>query len=219
MLPSSGPYAIRLDSFPEEDQAALKSIFDAPTAMVELPETRVVTRPEIFDFLMGDLIFTAAVLRVQGRAKYKMWRDEGDPPGLVRFDDTTGVRQIIQLMRREPGRWVFYSKGTIDVGLFTVYGGSAFIVLHEEREGALWTQARVYAKVEGVVLEQGARLLGLVESVIRRKGFIFIEAAASVAEMAAAEPEKILQDVEGSAEVDPKTVEEFRRRFGPDAKK
>jgi hypothetical protein len=216
-LPTSGPYAIKLESFSGENQAKLKTVFDAPTAMVELPETRVVSRPEIFAFLLGDLPFTAGVLRAQGRAAYKMWREEGDPPDEVRFDDTTGIRQIVQLMRRESGRWVFFSKGTYDLGLFTVYGRSAFIVLVEERGGALWTQARVYAKVEGVVLEQGARFLGLVEGVLRRKSFAFIEAASKVAEAAAAEPGRLYRDVKGSAEVDSAALEEFRRRFVPDS--
>jgi len=199
-LPTSGPYAIKLETFSEEDQAKLHSIFDLPTAMVELPETRVETRSDIFGFLLGDLAFTAGVLRAQKRAVYKIWQEPDDPPGQWQFDDTTGV---------------FFSKGTYDLGLFTVHGRTAFIVLNEEREGALWTRARVYAKVDGVVLEQGARFLGLVEGLIRRKSFVFIEAASKVAEMAAAEPERILRDVEGSPEVDPATVEEFKRRFGP----
>ena len=214
-LPTSGPYAIKLETFSEEDQAKLHSIFDLPTAMVELPETRVETRSDIFGFLLGDLAFTAGVLRAQKRAVYKIWQEPDDPPGQWQFDDTTGIRQVLQLLRTEPGRRVFFSKGTYDLGLFSVHGRTAFIVLNEEREGALWTRARVYAKVDGVVLEQGARFLGLVEGLIRRKSFVFIEAASKVAEMAAAEPERILRDVEGSPEVDPATVEEFKRRFGP----
>ena len=213
VLPTSGPYAINLESYSPEDQVKLRSVFDAPTAMVELAETRVETRTPLYTFLLGDLAFTAGVLRAQGRAAYKIWREEGDPSDQVRFDDTTGIRQVVQLLRREPGRWVFFSKGTYDLGLFTVFGETAFIVLFEEREGALWTQARVYAKVEGVVLEQGARILGLVEGLIRRKAFVFIEAASSVAARAAADPWHLYADVKGSKEVNPATLEEFKRRF------
>lgn len=213
LLPTSGPYAIRLESFPEEDQARLRTVFDVPTAMVELPETRVETRPEIFEFLLGRLAFTAGVLRLQGRAAYRIWREAGDPEDQVRFDDTRGIRLLARLLRREPGRWTFFSAGTYDLGLFTVYGRSVIIVLYEVRDGALFTRARVYAKVEGIVLEQGARFLGLVEGLIRRKSFVFIEAASAVAEMAAKEPERIAREAEGSAEVDPETLEEFKRRF------
>lgn len=214
VLPTSGPYAIKIESFPEADQAKLRSVFDAPTAMVELPETRVASRTEIFEFLLGNLPFTAGVLRAQGLAEYKIWRDPADPPGHVRFDDSKGILLIAEVLRREPRRWTFFSKGTFNLGLFTVPGRTVIIVVYEEREGALWTTARVYARVEGVVLEQGARLFQLVEGAIRKRGFVFINAACAVAEMAAAEPERILREVGGSAEVDPGALEEFRRRFG-----
>lgn len=211
VLPTTGPYAIKIESFPEEDQAKLRGVFDLPTAMVELPLTKVETRTELFEYLLTDLAFTAGVLRAQKKAVYKIWRDFGDPPGQVRFDDTAGINLVARLLRREPGRWVFHSKGIFDFGLFAVAGATVIIVIHEEREGALWTHARVYAKVEGIVLEQGARFLGLVENAIRRRAFVFIEASCAVAEMAAKEPDRILKDVEGSPEVDPASLEAFRR--------
>ena len=214
-----GPYALQWESFSEEDQAKLHSVFDLPTAMVELPLTKVETRTELFEFLLTDLVFTAGVLRAQKRASYKLWRDYGDPPGQVRFDDTAGICLVAQRLKREPGRWVFHSKGTFDFGIFAVPGSTVIIVIHEEREGALWTQARVYAKVEGVVLESGARFLGLVENAIRKRAFVFIEASCAVAEMAAKEPERILEDARLSQEVDPAALEEFRRRFVPDGRK
>jgi hypothetical protein len=214
VFPTEGPYALRMESFPGEDQAKLHGVLDLPTAMVELPLTKVETRPELFEYLLTDLAFTAGVLRAQKRAVYKIWRDHGDPPGQVRFDDTAGICLVANLVRREPGRWVFHSKGTFDFGFFAVTGSTVILVVHEEREGALWTQARVYAKVEGVVLEQGARFLGLIETAIRKRAFVFIEAACAVAEMAAKEPDRILVDCEGSPEVDPASLAEFRRLIG-----
>lgn len=213
-IPTTGPYALEWERFSPEDQAKLHGVFDLPTAMVELPLTKVETRTELFEFLLTDLVFTAGVLRAQKKAVYKIWRDFGDPPGQVRFDDTAGICLVAELLRREPGRWVFHSKGTFDFGIFTVPGATVIIVIHEEREGALWTHARVYAKVEGVVLEQGARFLGLVENAIRRRAFVFIEAACAVAEMAAKEPDRILGDAEGSPEIDAASLKEFRRLVG-----
>ena len=214
ILPTTGPYAVEWEKFSEEDRAKLHTVFDLPTAMVELPLTKVETRTDLFEYLLTDLPFTAGVLRAQKRAVYKLWRNHGDPPGQVRFDDTAGICLVAHLLRREPGRWVFFSKGTFDFGIFAVNGSTVIIVVHEEREGALWTQARVYAKVEGVVLEQGARFLGLIENAIRKRAFVFIEAACAVAEMAAKEPDKLISDVEGSPEVDPKSLEAFRRLIG-----
>jgi hypothetical protein len=105
--------------------------------MVELPETRVETRPEIFEFLLSDLVFTAGVLRAQGKAVYRIWADAGDPPGQVHFDGTTGIVMTAQLLKREPGRWIYYSKGTYDLGLFTVPGRSVIMVVHETRTAVL----------------------------------------------------------------------------------
>jgi hypothetical protein len=202
VLPATGPYALKLETFTEDQRAMMATVLDEPTAMVELPETRVETRTQIFEHLLGDLVFTAGVLRAQGLAVYK-----------VRFDDTRGICMVAQLLRREPGRHVFYSRGTYDLGLFTAFGSTLIIVVHEARDGAVWTQARVYAKVDGIVLEQGARFLGLVEGVIRRKAFVFIEAASTVAEMAAKEPDRMLRGARESPEVAPAALEEFRRKF------
>ena len=213
VLPTTGPYAIKIEAFPEADQAKLRSVFDVATAMVELPETRVASRTEIFEFLLGDLPFTAGVLRAQGLADYKIWRDPADAPGQVRFDDSKGILLVAEVLRQEPRRWTFFSKGTFNLGLFAVPGRTVIIVVYEVRDGVLWTQARVYAKVEGVVLEQGARLFQLVEGAIRKRGFVFINAACAVAEMAAADPGRILREAGGSPEVDPASLEEFRRRF------
>jgi len=163
---------------------------------------------------LSNLEFTAGVLRAQKKAVYKIWRDEGDPPGQVRFDDTAGICLVAQLLKKEPGRWVYYSKGIFDFGILSMVGHTVIIVIHGEREGALWTHARVYAKVEGVVLEQGARFLGLIESAIRKRAFVFIEASCAVAEQASMDPEKLLAEIEGSPEVDPATAEEFRRLAG-----
>jgi hypothetical protein len=214
LVPTTGPYALEWETFSGEDQEKLHGVFDLPTAMVELPLTKVETRTELFEYLLTDLVFTAGVLRAQKKAVYKLWRDVGDPPGQVRFDDTAGICLVAQLLKKEPGRWVFYSKGIFDFGILSVPGSTVIIVVHEEREGALWTHARVYAKVEGVVLESGARFLGLIEGAIRRRAFVFIEASCAVAEMAAKDPDQLLRDIEGSPEVDAESVEKFRRLVG-----
>jgi hypothetical protein len=214
VMPTSGPYAVEWEKFSEEDREKLHGVFDLPTAMVELPLTKVETRTELFEFLLTDLVFTAGVLRAQKKAGYKLWRDHGDPPGQVRFDDTSGICLVARLLRKEPGRWVFYSRGTFDFGIITVPGSTVIIVVHEEREGALWTHARVYAKVDGWALEQGSRFLGLIENAIRKRAFVFIEASCAVAEMAAKDPDQLLKDIEGSTEVDPGSLETFRRLIG-----
>jgi hypothetical protein len=182
--------------------------------MVELPLTKVETRTELFEFLLGHLEFTAGVLRAQKKASYKLWRDEGDPPGQVRFDDQAGLRLVAWLLKKQPGRWVFYSQGMFDFAFLSVPGSTVIVVVHEEKDGAVWTQARVYAKVDGVVLESGARFLGLIESAIRKRAFVFIEASCAVSEMAAKDPDRLLADIEGSPEVDPETLRKFRRLLG-----
>ena len=214
VLPTTGPYAVDWDSFSAEDRELLHGVFDLPTAMVELPETKVETRTDLFEFLLANLEFTAGVLRAQKKAAYKIWRDQGDPPGQVRFDDLAGITLVAWLLKKEPGRWVYYSRGTFDFMFLTVPGSTAIIVVHEERDGAVWTRARVYAKVEGVVLESGARFLGLIENAIRKRAFVFIEASCAVSEMAAKDPDRLLADIEGSPEVDPETVRKFRKLVG-----
>jgi hypothetical protein len=180
--------------------------------MVELPLTEVHSRPDIYAYLFDNMAFTASVLRARKESIYQIWREPGEEGDII-LDDRTGVVLRARNVLREPGRWVYYTYGSYDLGLFKVWGRSVIIVVYEEREGALWTQARVYAKLEGIVLEQGAKLLGLIEKTIRNRAFLFIDVATRVSEMAASEPQKLVESVEGSAEVDPAALNEFKQKF------
>ena len=139
LLPTEGPYALEWEKFTPEDQEKLHGVFDLPTAMVELPLTRVETRTELFEFLLTDLAFTAGVLRAQKKAVYKIWRDYGDPPGQVRFDDTAGICLVAELLKKPSGRWVFTrrARSTRFLGVST-----ADVAVHEEWRARLDSAVR-----------------------------------------------------------------------------
>lgn len=207
---TSGPYAIDVEAFDDDQRPRLRRVLDQPTAMVDLPLTEVKSRPEIYEFLLANLSFTAGVLRAQAKAKYRIWRED-ERSDII--DDGAGVLVRLTLFRRDGGRRVYYSYGSYDLGLFAVWCRTVIVMAYEERDGALWTQARIYAKIDGKFFEQGGKLLGLIEGAIRRRGLLFVDVASRVAEMAAEDPAALVESVKGSTEVDPAALEEFRRRF------
>lgn len=213
-VPGPGhPYYVPVDELsPAHREKVLKVLAD-PTVMVELERTPVESRPEVYAFLLEELPFAADVCRELGQANYVITRDEKG--GFV-LDDGEGLRLRAELVRREDRRWIYYTYGNYALGLFRVVGRSVIIVRFESDENILRTEARVYAKVENKVLEAGALAMGdAVTETIRRKSFVFVSAARTVAEMAARDPRALVEAVGGSRHVDPATLAEFRRRFVP----
>ncbi len=208
--PASGPWAIDLDALPGDDAERVRRAVEAPTCTVDLPETEVRSRAEIYEFLLARLPFTAGVLRARGASTYRIWAEDENA---VILDDGAGVVSRMILVKDEGARKLYYTYGTYDLLILRVRCRTAIVMRWEERGGALWTSARIYAKVDGTLLEAGGKLLGLVEKAIRKRGGRFIDAAREVAELAAADAAGLAGSVEGSAEVDPAALAEFRRRF------
>ncbi len=205
------PYAIPYEALSEKQAELVHGVMDQATVMVELERTPVASRPEVYIFLMHELPFTAGVLRELGLSKYRITRDEA---GQYHFDDTVGLTLDADLVREEERRWIWYTRGVYDMGLFSAVGRSVIIVRYAPDGETLLTEARVYAKVDSKFLEGAAKALrGVVEKIIRDKSFVFVTAARSVAEMTARDAEGLYKNLRGSAYVDAATLEEFRRKF------
>lgn len=208
-----GAYAIPVEKLGAASREKLAKVLEDPTCMVELERTAVKSRPEVYAFLLEDLPFAAGVLRALGQAEYVITRD--GQGGYV-LNDQAGVKVRAEPLSREERRWVYYTYGYYDIGLFRVYGRSVIIVLCEPRGAELLTEARVYAKIENKMLEAGALAMrDSVEQSLQQKAFVFVRAARLVAELAARDPQGLHDSVFGSKDVDPASLEEFRRRFVP----
>ncbi len=206
------PWAVPYALLSENQQERARKVMDAPTCMVELERTPVRSRPEVYVFLMDELPFTAGVLRELGESKYEISRDG---KGGYLFNDHAGLTLRAELLRRDEGRWVWYTHGAYSLGILgSAVGRSVIVVRTAEVEGVLQTEARVYAKVESKLLESAAKAMrGLVEGVIRDKSFVFIKAARTVAELTARDAGRLYTTVRGSPHVDADVLEEFRKRF------
>ncbi|MBI2930430.1 MAG: hypothetical protein HYY16_02160 [Planctomycetes bacterium] len=206
------PYAVPYALLSEEQRRRVAQVMDDPTCEVEFEPALVRSRPDVYRFLMNELPFAAGVLRELGESKYEISRDGR---GVYRFDDHEGLTLRAELLRQEEQRWIWYTTGTYGLGLLgAVDGRSVVIVRCEERGSLLRTEARVYAKVDGVVLERAAKAAGtMLEGIIREKSSAFVKAARLVSEITARNAEELYTTVRGSAHVDAETLEEYRRRF------
>jgi hypothetical protein len=215
------PYEVPYDAIPEKQRERVRRVLEAPTAMVPLARTEVRSRLEVYEFLLDELPFTAGVLRELKRAKYLIVRSpskegmtEAEWRRTYLFDDKEGLQLRAQMVHRDARRSIYYTYGRYDLGIITVSGWSVIITVYEREGGALMTEARVYTLVEGAGVEKVARALkGALEATVRKKAFVFIDAAKAVAEMAAERPGELYNSVLGSDEVEEGTLEEFRGRF------
>ena len=208
------PYLVPLDSLSETQKNRVAHVLEDVAAVVALPAAQVRSRLEIYDFLLDQMPFTAAVVRALGRGNWDVERDPKDAAAFTVLDPD-GLRMKFELIRRERERRFYLTQGVYPMGLLPPLEGSTVIVMRMVPDGAvIRTDAVVYVRVETALyaqLAKGVRTL-LEEKVRERSGF-FVEAARWVAEEAAERPGWLVSQVQGSDAVDPGILQEFRRRF------
>lgn len=182
-------------------------------AVVPLEARDVLSRSEVYDFLLAEMPFTGGVVRELGRGTWDIFRDPDRPsPEVFYVIDPGRMRLRFELVHQEPGRRFYVSRGSFDMGLLPSLTGSTLVVLRTVPSGNLLrTDATVHVRVETPFyagLAKGVR--GTVENVVRERSAYFIDAARWVAEEAAARPEWLYRQVLGSRRVDQAVLERFR---------
>jgi len=194
------------------------------TVEVTLDRAEVRSRSEVYDFLLEELPFTSGACRELGRAKYEVFRDPEDPETeeereawrrTYYLNDHEGLRVKVELVLAEPNRRVFYTWGSYDLAVLPrIWGRSVIVVVWEEKEDALVTEARIFAQVHSTGYRAISGLMkGVVADTVRDKSAVFIRAARWVAEEVAKDPEKLYTEVNGSRHLDKVDLERFRKRF------
>lgn len=197
---------------------------DDVTVAVPLETVAVATRPELYDFLLEELPFTADVCRELGRSKYEVFRDPRKPEKeeereawrrTYYMDDKDGLKVKVELVLAERCRRIYYTYGSYDLGILpAIWGRSVIFVLWEEKDGRLVTESKVFAQVDGSFYKAVSEVLkGTVREVLKEKSAVFVKSARWVSEAAAENPRKLHEQVFGAKGVDQNALEEFRRRF------
>lgn len=208
------PYVVPVDELSESQRKKVAHVLEDVAAVVPLEAAVVKSRLEIYDFLLDEMPFTGGVVRELGRGKWQITRDEKDPAAFL-VVDPEGYRLRFELVRKEPTRRFYVTTGVFQMGILPALEGSTVIVMRMQPEGAVVrTDAVVYVRVDTALyagLAKGAR--GLLEDRVRERSNFFIRSARWVAEEAAARPDWLVEQVDGSREVDQAVLAEFRKRF------
>ena len=208
------PYVVPVDELSETQQAKVRHVLEDVAVAVPLEAAEVKSRLEIYDFLLDEMPFTGGVVRELGRGKWQIaWEGERRDTFLV--SDPAGFKLRFELVRKEPQRRFYVTKGVFHMGILPPLEGSTLIVMRMEPAGAVVkTDAMVYVRVETPFYAQLAKgLKGVVEDKVRERSGFFIRSARWVAEEAAARPDWLVEQVDGSREVDQAVLAEFRKRF------
>ena len=217
-------YEIPFEELSERHREKSKSVMKGLTTTVPLPMTRVETDPEVYDFLLGELPFTAAVCRIIGKATYEVFRDpripeEEEKRQLWRnkyyLNDGKGMKLRVERAFAEANRIIFYTYGSYKMsGLPKIWGRSIIVVIWDQKEDILATEAKVFLQVTTAVFRTLAEMgKKIVERMVRKKSALFIQAAQWVAEAARKDPEGLYEKISDSKDIDPDVLKEFRRRF------
>jgi len=208
------PYVVPVDRLSESQRAKVDHVLADVAAVVPLEPAEVKSRLEIYDFLLDEMPFTGGVVRELGRGKWAIARDPKEPSAFT-VVDPEGYRLRFELILKEPNRRFYITKGVFQMGILPALEGSTLIVMRMQPSGdVIRTDAIVYVRVDTALyagLAKGAR--GLLEDRVRERSNFFIRSARWVAEEAAARPDWLVMQVEGSREVDQAVLQEFRKRF------
>jgi hypothetical protein len=183
-------------------------------AVVPLEAEEVRSRLDIYEFLLDEMPFTGGVVRELGRGKWAIARDPKDPSAFT-VADPEGYRLRFELLRKEANRRIYVTTGVFQMGILPPLEGSTLIVVRMlQGDTGIRTDAMVYVRVETPFYAQLAKgLRGVVEGKVRERSGFFIRSARWVAEEAAARPDWLVMQVDGSREVDQAVLAEFRKRF------
>ncbi len=208
------PYVVPLDQLSENQRALVEHVLADVAAVVPLEAAEVKSRLEIYDFLLDEMPFTGGVVRELGRGKWEISRDEKDPASF-NIVDPEGFKMHFDLVRREPQRRFYVTQGVFQMSILPPLEGSTLIILRMVPEpGGLHTDAMVYVRVETPIYNQLAKgVRSLLEDKVKERAGFFIKAARWVAEEAASRPAWLVEQVDGSREVDQAVLQEFRKRF------
>jgi hypothetical protein len=210
------PFEVPVGKLSGKPRADVVAILADVAAKVELEANEVQSRPEIYEYLLTEMPFTAGILRELNRGKWDIHRDAEKPDKAVFYVAEPGsMRLRFELVLKDETRRFYVCHGRYAMGLFPDLEGRTLVVLRTVPEGVvLRVDAMVYVRVDTPFYAAMAKgLRSMVENVVRDKSAIFIRAARWVAEEAARRPEWLYTQVKESAQVDPEILEDFHRRF------
>lgn len=221
------PYRIQIHDLDGHYRKKVGAVLEDVTVVVPLERTEVRSAPEIYDFLLEELPFTAQCVRALGKGKYEIFRgteltradrltaeERARLERTFYLDDKEGMFVKAEMFRKEDGRFMYYMSGYDDLGPAARIWGKAVVVIYfKEDRGILFTEAKIFARVEGVYGIAARLIPKTTEEVARKKANLFIEAARTIAELAHRDRRKFVEKMLQSEEVDKKSLEKFRQRF------
>ena len=208
------PYVVPVDTLTETQRLKVDHVLQDVAAVVSLEPAEVKSRLEIYHFLLDEMPFTGGVVRELGRGKWQIARDAVDPAAFTVLDPE-GYRLRFELIRKEETRRFYVTTGIFQMGILPALEGRTLIIMRMMPSGGtIHTEAVVYVRVETPFYAQLAKSLrSVVEDKVRERAGFFIKAARWVAEEAAARPDWLYMQVDGSREVDQEVLKEFRKKF------
>ena len=224
-----GKYRVVVEKIDTNCRSEVSEVLNSVTVAVPIDNTEVKSSSEIYDFMLEELPFAAQCVRSLGKGKYEIFRGselaksknrtEDEKARLHRtfyLDDKQGMFLKAERVHHEESRKVFYLSGYDDLSPMARIWGKAVIVIvfeKDEAKGLLKTEAKIFAKVEGVYGLAAKFVAKTAEDVARKKATLFVEAAKTIAEVSCKDPKGFVEKMSNIRDVDQKALERFKKSF------
>jgi hypothetical protein len=220
--------AFRVDSsrLSEADAPRVRGLYESPSVAVELEPKTVDSTAELYDFLIDELPFTAACVRALGQGKYVIRREaegpeppESDPEGRRRYwtfrvDDQAGMKLEMRRLYHEELKWVYVGRVTYEGTSFGKIEGDALtIAVATMTPHGLKSEARIYTRLDSMAGLLARVATPIFAAALRRRARMFTHAASLVSEECKRDPKGFYERVRAYPDLDPDTLEKFRKRF------
>jgi len=210
------PSHVPLDRIREERRSDVRDILQSDPVAIALPRTMVESRFDVYEFLLEELPFTASVVRALGKGNYDIFHKSVAPGETQKererrertffMNDRAGMEVAAELVFHEEGKWIYYVWGRYSFLIAPIRGTAVIVMTARETGKSLETEARVFLPVAHVAAP-------ILEGIVQEKAALFIEAARTMAEETARDPQSLLRSARGAPGVDEEVLKRFEARF------
>jgi hypothetical protein len=140
---------VPLAAMTAEDRALVRPVVERPTLRRHYAPRTFRGRPEVFEFLMDDIVACSILSESLGLISY---RAEEERPGRAVADDREGARGILQQVYCVEGERIYYVEG-VQRGVFQARGrGVVVVTFSQTGPDTIEYSGRMFVKIDNRVL-------------------------------------------------------------------
>ena len=207
---------VPLDCFGNRaDAKKVSEVLDHCTFQHTLKDTRFISTPGTFNYLLDRMPFTTTVMRELKLAKYVVTTR---PDGVMWCDDNDGMVGTFEPVYCTDAKRVFYGNGTFDAPILGKIRGESVIVLDyvQDEPGTIRNTVTIFLRVHSFFAPIMKLAAPIVKGMVTRKSASLLGACTKLAEQLSTDPQSLYDQIRTSESITEDEQADFRKAFLPD---